>query len=304
MMKNEMRIVASALALLTVCLAAGSSQAQNVAARVASDAAAIDRVAEASERDLPAGLLKRIVDQSIDTLRGPRPDGTYEYATWERFEASRITKDFSIQPRAKRMETVEMRGANVYRVIVGVPKRRLMVRPNRPVWIERIDVDYVGEGSAQSRQSSIPVGVWLQPGELKPVDLPTITRQATVRVIATADPKAGYSNIDVALAQARIVDSARSPYAAAMTQAKALLAAVEDRDVELIRTTAQRLRMALGAETAAGSAMTVVAPGTSGISGSDLQDELRAIDGLLRGSEAQRREGLDRLQWLIRRVGS
>jgi hypothetical protein len=303
MMKNETSMVAYALALWMGLAVAGTSEAQDIAARVASDAATIDRVAEASERDLPAGLLKRIVEQNIEALRGPRPDGTYEYATWERFEASRITKDFSIQPRAKRMESVEMRGANVYRVIVGVPKRRLMVRPNRPVWIERIDVDYVGEGSAQSRQSSIPVGVWLQPGELKPVDLPAITRQATVRVIATADPKAGYSNIDVALAQARIVDSALSPYAAAVTQAKALLKAVEDRDVELIRTTAQRVRTALGAD-AAGSAVTVVAPGTSGISGADLQDELRAIDGLLRGSEAQRREGLDRLQWLIRRVGS
>jgi hypothetical protein len=304
MMKKQTSRIACALALVVVFAAAGSSEAQNVAARVASDATTIDRVAEASERDLPAGLLKRIVEQSIETLRGPRPDGTYEYATWERFEASRITKNFSIQPRANRMESVEMRGANVYRVIIGVPKTRLMVRPNRPVWIERVDVDYVGEGSTQSRQSSIPVNVWLQPGELKPVDLPTVTRQATVRVIATADPKAGYSNIDVALAQARIVDSARSPYAAAMTQAKALLNAVEDRDVELIRTMAQRLRRALGVDAAAGSAMTVTAPATSGISGADLQDELRAIDGLLRGSEAQRREGLDRLQWLIRRVGS
>ncbi len=66
--------------------------------RVADDARVIDRVAEVSKRDLPDGLLKRLVNEDIELLRGKRADGTYEYATYERLEAGRIAQDFSIQP--------------------------------------------------------------------------------------------------------------------------------------------------------------------------------------------------------------
>src|SRR5687768_4411816 len=112
--------------------------------RVADDALVIDRVAEASKRDLPADLLERILSEDIDLLRGKRADGTYEYATYERLEAGRQTQSFSVNPRKDQMETLEMKGSFVYRVIVDVPRRRLVVGRNRPIWIERIDVEYIG----------------------------------------------------------------------------------------------------------------------------------------------------------------
>src|SRR5688572_14416071 len=144
---------------------ASSGSAQNPASRVAGDARAIDRVAEASKRDLPNDLLKRIVEEDLDLLRGKRPDGSFEYATWERFEASRLERSFSIGDRKDKMETNELRGSNVYRVVVAVPSRRMLVRRNNPVWVERVDVDYIPEGSTQSRVEMFDVKAWLQPGE-------------------------------------------------------------------------------------------------------------------------------------------
>ena len=288
-----------------------SLQAQNAAQRVADDAMVIDRVAEMSKRDLPRDLLKRMVSEDIDLLRGKRADGTYEFATWERFEAARISDSYSVQSRADKMETLEIKGTWVYRVVIDVPLRRLVVRKNRPIWIERVDVDFVAEGSTQSQQTSFEVKAWMQPGEVKPIDLPVVARQVTVRIIAVADPKGGYGNVDVALVQAKIVDKADSPYGDAVASAKAVLRALENGEIPSVRSMAQRLGTSLRGTRATAevtvSSPPVAAPAASapqpdGAARVELQADLQLIEDLLTGTEAERREGLDRLHQMIRRI--
>jgi hypothetical protein len=291
---------------------AAAAQGQVNVARVADDAIVIDRVAEASKRDLPTDLLRRIVSEDIDLLRGKRPDGTFEHATYERLEASRTTQSFSIQPRSDKMQTVEMRGAFVYRVVVDVPRRRLVVRKNNPVWVERVDLEYVRQGSSATERQSVDVKAWLQPGEVKPLDMPAVARQATVRVIAVVEEKSGYGNLDVALVHAKIVDNPDSPYAGAVAAAKAIQRALDNQDVPSIRAMARRMGESLGARAstaaappppaaAPASAMIVTAP-TDTAEQIELQAELQLIEDLLTGSESERREGLDRLHQLIRRL--
>ena len=296
--------------VLMMLLASGALAQQPVApaARVADDALVLDRVAEASKKDLPRDLLKRIISEDIDLLRGKRPDGSFQYATYERFEASRTTQSFSIQPRKDRMETLEVKGAYSYRVILDVPSRRLLVRKNLPVWIERVDIEMVAEGKTQTDRPSVEVKAWLQPGEIKPIDLPAVARQATIRVIASADPK-GYANLDIVLVQARIVDNADSPYASAVASAKAIQRALDNNDIPSLRAMAQRLRDTLGApprvtQPAQSSVTVTAAPDTGPDRASqlELQTELQLIEDLLTGSETERREGLDRLHQLIRKT--
>jgi hypothetical protein len=290
------------------------AQPQPTVARVADDAMVIDRVGEASKRDLPADLLKRIVNEDIDVLRGKKSDGSYEYAHYERFETGRTQSSFSINYRKDKMETVEVRGAWIYRVIVEVPTRRLLVRKNRPVWIERIDVDYVAEGTTRTEQQSFEVKAWLQPGEVRPFDVPAIAKQATAKLIATAEEKGGYANVDVALVQARIVDAAESPYAEAVASAKAIQRALDNNDIASMRASARRMRTSLGAVRSstttpaiaprpAVSEMTVTAPpAADNATRLELRTELQMIEDLLTGTEAERREGLDRLHQMIRRM--
>jgi hypothetical protein len=292
-----------------VLFAAATALAQSPMQRVADDALVIDRVAEASKRDLPVDLLKRIVNEDIELLRGRRADGTYEFATYERLESGRTTQSFSVQPRKDKMETFEMKGAFVYRVLVDVPKRRLLVGRNRPVWIERIDVDFLGLGNTQLQHTSVEVKAWVSPGEVKPIDLPAIARQATAKVIATADEKQGYGNIDVTLVEARIVDNADSPYADAVSSARAVLRGLDNNDVKSIRAMAQRMRESLGgarrvvpAPTPAATTLEVRAPAADTAAQLELQAELQVIEDLLTGSEAERREGMDRLHQMIRRL--
>ena len=301
--------------LVTGALMTGSTVAAQVPVeRVATDAQVLDRVAEFSRRDLPTDLLKRLVTEDIELLRGRRPDGSYEFASYERVESGRVSADFSAQPRKDEMQTVELKGANIYRVGLEVPNRRMVIRRNRPVWVERVDVDYVPQGSTQSKQQSFEVKAWLQPGETRSIELPDIARQATVRTIITADPESGYGNVEIALVQARIVDNAMSPYAEAVAAAKVALRAVEGNDATQLRGAAVRMRDALGGR-GSGSSLTVTARpsepapqqpsrmgGGEAAARVEFQAELQLIEDLLTGSEAERRQGMDRLHQLIRQM--
>lgn len=321
--------------LLLTEMAYGQSAVTSVAQRVAEDAIVLDRVAQVSKRDLPADLLKRIVLEDIDLLRGKRTDGSYQYASFERFDAGRISKSFSINPREE-MATVEVKGDWVYRVLLEVPGRKFLVRRNRPVWVERADLEYFGERSTQMERQTVEVKQWLQPGEFRPVDLPVMARQVTVRVVATAEPKGGYGNLTVALVKARIVDNADSPYAEAVASAKAVERALESSDVPSIRSMAQRMRSSLTRGIQAAESVpapyvppsavpssyvppsavppTAVPPPVAVTSAApqlpqtdpaarlEMQAELQVIEDLLTGSEAERREGMDRLHQLIRRL--
>lgn len=307
--------------LLIALLLVTGLEAQDVAQRVAEDAIAIDRVAAASKRDLPAGLLRRIIDEDIELLRGRRNDGSYQYASFERFDTGRITQDFSVQHHdGDKMQVLELKAPWVYRLQIEVPSRRLLVRKNRPVWIERVDLEYIAERGSQTERQTIEVKQWLKPGEFRPVDLPQIARQATARVVATVEDGSGYGNVELALIKAKIVDNADSPYGDAVASAKAIQRALENGDVASMRAMAQRMRRTLGggATSASGSRIDVVAspPAADAAAASRgdraqadrasadraVRDELQEIEDLLTGSEQERREGMDRLHQLIRRL--
>ena len=295
-----------------LALVATTASAQVNVARVADDAIVLDRVAEVSRKDLPTALLKRMVTDDIELLRGPRPDGTYSHATWERLEGGRKTESYSVQPRGDKSQTIEIRGANVYRVILDSPGRRLLVAKNRPVHIERVDVEYIPSGSTISKMHSVPVDAPLVPGENRPIDLPDIARQATVRVVAKADEATGYGNVSISLVQARIVDNTDSPYADALAATKGALRALDNGDIPSIRAMAARMRDSLGVRPAAAAAapapapapraVEVTAPRVEPAPAPEIYSELQAIEDLLTGTDAERREGMDRLHQVVRKL--
>ena len=281
---------------------AGAANAVEQAAlqRVHADAAVLDRIAEVAGQDLPRDLMKRIVDEDIELLRGKRADGSYEHATYERLEAGRESSSLSVQPRKEEaLEQLEIRGSWVYRLIISSPSRRLLVTRNRSVFIDRVELEYIPEGTPETRRESIPVQAWIAPGELRPVDFPAVARQATARVFARADPDAGYGNVVLTLVQARIVDNADSPYADAVASAKAISRAVDAREVPSIRAMAARIRNGLQPMVGGGEvvrSLDVIAPPDD----SAVAAELRLIRDLLDGTEEERREGMKRLDQLVR----
>jgi hypothetical protein len=289
--------------MVTVALAAVLFAAVDIPiARVAEDARTVDRVAEASRRDLPRDLLKRVVNDDIELLRGHRSDGTYEYAGFERFEAGRMTKSFSVQPRDERLE---IRGSFVYRLQIDSPSRRMLVTKNRRIYLDRAEIEYIPvERSAAQKTQEVKLDTWIEAGQTKSVDFESVAKNATVRVYAKADEKTGYGNLDLTLVEARVIDNADSPYADAVASAKAILRALDHDDVSSIRAMAKRMYndLSVGPASAGQTAVrpTEVGPHTD----PEVLTELQAIEDLLTGTEAERRQGVDRLHQLVRKLRS
>lgn len=301
-MKSNVSITAAALLLAATASAITPADLE----RVRTDAGVIDRIAEISRRDIPENLLDKIVDEDLELLRGLRDDGSYEYATYERFEARRSSTSHSVQPRKNDAnEQIEIRGAWVYRMIFESPSRRMLVTKNRRVYLDRIELDYIPQGSKESRRQTIPIEAWLEAGETRPIDFPDVARQATARVFARADAAEGYGNLEITLVEARIVDNADSPYADAVATLKAIQRAIDAREVPSLRAMAARLRDSLGgaplpaeAQPASRTIDVVAAPANDPA----IHAELQAIEDLLTGTEAERREGLERLHQLVRKT--
>ena len=282
--------------LLMSILAAVPTTMEIPVAKIADDARVVDRVAAASKRDLPRDLLRRIVEEDIDLLRGRRSDGTYQYAGYERFEAGRTTESFSVQPRD---EKLEIRGSFVYRLVLQMPSRRMLVTKNRRVHIDRVEIDSIPEREGTQKVQNVKLDAWLQPGDSKTVDFDEVAKQATVRVYASADKEAGYGNIVLSLVQARVFDHADSPYADAVASSKAVLRALDHDDVGSMRAMAARIVKDLEPETAGPPrTVEVAAPRVD----TDLYNELQAIEDLMTGNETERRQGLDRLHQLVRKL--
>jgi hypothetical protein len=297
--------------MIAALLFAAAAAAANVpAAQIALDARVVDRVAEVSKRDLPRDLLKRMMENDIELLRGKRSDGSYAYATHDRMEASRQSESFSIED-AKKSTRLELRGSWVYRLVISAASRRMLVTRNRHVFIEKIEIEYLPEGAASSKVQTLDVNGWIEPGTSRNVDLDQIARQATARVYVHADAE-GYGNIELALLEAKIFDNPDSPYADAVNSAKAIVRGVENDDIASIRAMAQRLARDLepGAGVMPSAAEREASPaGTGSLAplgmtppAPDIAGELQAIEDLLTGTEVERRQGLDRLHQLLRRL--
>lgn len=279
--------------------------------RVADDAKVVDRVAEAAKRDLPQDLLKRILTDDIEALRGKRPDGTYDYATYERLEASRSDQQFSVNPKKNdAVDHFEIKGSFAYRLIIDVPSRRMLVMmKNRRVYIDRVELEYISMTASATQRQSTKVEAWMEPGETRNIEFPEVARQVTARVFAKADEKAGYGNINLTLIRARVVDNADSPYADAVASARAMMRAIDNGDIPSIRSMASRMRTDLVGVVPATAVVTVtpapvpsVTPIPTSTLGVDVYPELQSIEDLLTGTEAEKREGLDRLHQVLRRL--
>jgi len=284
--------------IAALLFAAAAATANVPAAQIALDARVVDRVAEVSKKDLPGDLLRRMIENDIELLRGKRSDGSYAYATYDRMEAGRREDSFSVED-AKKSTRLEIRGSWIYRLVISVPSRKLLVAHNRHVFVERIEIEYLPENSTSSKVQTLDVNAYVEPGQTRNVDLDQIARQATARVYVHADPE-GYGNIELMLLEAKIFDNPDSPYADAVSSAKAILRGIEKNDIPSIRAMAQRVAADLEPSgKPATASVEVTAPRATE---PDVAAELQAIEDLLTGTETERRQGLDRLHQLLRRL--
>lgn len=288
---------------------------------LAADLHALGRVTAVAE-DLGRSrqVLLAIVDSDVRTLRGPRDDGTFRWASLQREEGSRVSDEKTIEHvyTEKELRYVTVTGANGYRVEVTVPKKRGTFSANNRVWIRNVIVDSTSFDGKTSHHE-IPVNAWVNPGDATGVPLPDIGKsvKATVELGVESGSKAAAA--EVSLLQAKLVDDPNSPYFPAVKRLLAVRDLADDRDInrgnlrntideallslpgELEKRTAEQNRLAeeRRAQAASGYTTGQIALGDAT---PDVVRELNDISRLLNGTVQEQGDGRARLQALIDRL--
>lgn len=209
--------------IMTLCLAtllAASLAAQTPAQHddpigsLAQDLRTLSRIADLA-KDLgdTRQVMLAIVDSDVERLRGPRDDGTYQWASLQRQEASRVADEKGIEQvqTEKELRNVTVSAPRAYRVLVTVPEKRNLISANNRVYLRNVIVDSTGFDGKTTHQE-IPVNAWINPGDSNGVALAEIGKsvKATAELGVESGNKKAVAN--VALLQAKLVDDPQSPY--------------------------------------------------------------------------------------------
>lgn len=262
-------------------------------------------------------VLLAITDSDINTLRMPREDGTFQWASLQREEGGRVRDEKTVErvSTEKELRYVTVTGPNGYRVEVTVPRKRSTFSANNRVYVRNVLIDSTGfDGKVAHHE--IPVDAWVAPGDATGVPLPEIGKsvKATVELGVESGDKAAVA--EVALVQAKLVDDPKSPYYPAvlkMLQVRELVAA---REVNrgMLRNTIDEALLALPGElekrtaeqaAAAGERRRLAATGeikgaiVAGDATPDVTRELAEIARLLGGTLQEQSDARGRLDALL-----
>ena len=181
---------------------------------VASDLHALGRITALSEDlDRSRQVLLAIIDNDVQTLRDPRDDGTYRWASLQREEGGRVTDEKNIEYvyTQDELRYVTLTAPNTYRMVVTIPRKRGTFSANNRVWIRNVIVEATGFDGRVSHHE-IPVNAWVSPGDAHGVAFPEIGKsvKATAELGVESGDKQAVA--EVALVQAKLVDDPNSPY--------------------------------------------------------------------------------------------
>ena len=285
---------------------------------VALDLHALGRVTGVAE-DLGRSrqILLAILDSDIKTLRGPRDDGSYRWASLQREEGGRVKDEKTVEyvHTEKELRYVTLTGTNGYRVEVSVPKKRGTFQANNRVWIRNILVDSTGF-DGKTTHHEITVKAWVNPGDANGTPLPEIGKSVKVTVELGVESGNKAAVADVALLQAKLTDDPTSPYFPAVTRLLAIRDLADDKEInrgqlrntideallslpgELEKRTAEQARLAEErkriAETGYTTGQIALGDATP-----DVTRELADIARLMNGTVQEQSEGRAKLEALI-----
>jgi hypothetical protein len=289
--------------------------------QVVSDLHALGRIAELTD-DLGRSrqVMLAIADADIESLRDPRGDGTYRWASLQREEGGRVRDEKTIEhvSTEKELRYVTVTGPNGYRVEVTVPRKRGTFAANNRVWVRNVLVESTGFDGKIS-QHEIPVNAWVNPGDSNGVPLPEIGKSVKATAELGVESGSKQAVAEVSLVQAKLVDDPTSPYFPAvkrLVQIRDLIAArdmnrghiknaideavltapgeLERRTAEQARAAEERRRMAESGTLRGSIAVGDATP--------DVLAELNALSAMLSGTLAEQADARTRLQELIGRL--
>jgi hypothetical protein len=267
---------------------------------LSTDLRALGRVtAVAQDLERNRQVLLAIIDDDIKTLREPRNDGTYHWASLQREEASRVKDEKTVEQvqSERELRNVTVTAPNAYRVEVAVPKKRSLVSENNRVYVRDILIDSTGF-DGQLTHSSLHVNAWVNPGDSTGLALPQIGK--SVRATAELGVESGNKKAvaEVALVQAKLVDDPTSPYFPAVRRLLQIrdFAAASDIDRDHLKNAVDEALLALPGE------LEKRAAEQKSMLDADVVKALPEIARLLGGTPEEQADGRARLAELVAKL--
>ncbi|HEX6098911.1 MAG TPA: hypothetical protein VF432_21535 [Thermoanaerobaculia bacterium] len=306
------------LLLLAVSAAALDPAADKNITMLANDLHALGRVTTVA-KDLGDSrqVLLAIADNDIETLRMPRGDGTYQWASLQREEGGRVRDEKTIEHvyTEKELRYVTVTGTNGYRVEVTVPRKRGTFAANNRVWVRNVIADLTAFDGKTSHHE-IPVNAWVNPGDATGVPLPDIAKSAKVTAELGVESGSKAAVAEVSIVQAKLVDDPNSPYSPAVKKLLQIreLSAARDMNRGAIKNSVDEALLSLPGELekrtaeqeeAARVRRQMAESGTTtgavnlGDATPDVVNELAAISRLMTGTVQEQTDGRARLEALI-----
>lgn len=314
-------VLVPVLLLLAFSAAALDPAADKNIEMLANDLHALGRVTTVA-KDLGDSrqILLAIVDSDVETLRIPRGDGTYQWASLQREEGGRVRDEKTIEHvyTEQELRYVTLTGANGYRVEVTVPRKRSTFAANNRVWVRNIIADLTAFDGKTSHHE-IPVNAWVNPGDATGVALPDIAKSAKVTAELGVESGSKAAVAEVSLVQAKLVDDPNSPYFPAVKKLLQIRELTAERDMNrgALKNTIDEALLALPGELekrtaeqeeAARVRRQMAESGTTtgaihlGDATPDVVNELAAISRLMVGTAQEQADGRARLEALIAKL--
>jgi len=161
------------------------------------------------------------IDQLVDLMREPLPDGGYRWVHMIRPDAGGpVEKDGHMVQAIHAtgdLDSFESTQPAVYAVRIVVPRKKSLFRANEKVWVERVVLRIRADGGESERIEKI--GKWMSPDTSRTIDLGVIADRVDARAeVATAPATKGQALVELHFLEAVPRDDPDGPhYDAIMT---------------------------------------------------------------------------------------
>jgi hypothetical protein len=218
--------------MVTVCLAVALSAAavDDCAPEMAALHAFYDLRSLVVDRDASTYEISSQIDEHLDNLRGPLPDGGYEWVRFVRPKSGTgpvIKREHLIA--GSEPESFEGTADHVYSVKIVVPRKRSLLKGNKEAWVGEVAVRYWVDGEEEITTKK--VNQWMKPDTSKSYDLGVIADRAEA-VAEVSTRTANESLAEIHFVQAVAQDDPESPHADTVERLKKLAGDITPRAID------------------------------------------------------------------------
>jgi hypothetical protein len=157
--------------------------------------------------------VEKFIDERVEQLRDPLPDGGYRWVRWIRPEGDAPVDKHGHTVAAAEgasSDSVEASGQHAFAVRIAVPGKKSLFSRNNAVYVGNVHVSYTVNGRTRTKDEK--VNQWMNPDTSRTIDLGAIADRAEASLDAsTAAANVKESLVEIQFVQAVAQDDPANP---------------------------------------------------------------------------------------------